>query len=213
MSNKIRTYLCKAYPLLSDIFIRVKAIPRLRPSKLAIPEMVVKVVVNQMLSKHAASSIYNRLDSERLKHNFDGAWQLEITEMRQCGLSAAKCKTIIQFRNEYKNDPSKYENWHKLSYEELHKEVTELWGMSDWTASILGIFYFAHEDVFPSGDGSIQRAGKMINTYLLQKNRINRVLDPLLSKPYRSYLALYLWRALDDGFLSNNLRINKKIAN
>ncbi len=68
--------------------------------------------------------------------------------------------------------------------------------MSDWTAGMLGIFYFAHKDIFPVGDRSLNRAMKS-----LHERFDGYVLDPNKSMPYRSYLALALWSGLNNDRL------------
>ncbi|TPW11131.1 MAG: 3-methyladenine DNA glycosylase, partial [Halothiobacillaceae bacterium] len=67
-------------------------------------------------------------------------------------------------------------------------------GLSRWSASMLGIFYFAMEDIYPEIDGTIMRVQR-----LLQGRNIE--LNPEAVSPYRSYLALYLWKLLDEGLL------------
>lgn len=66
--------------------------------------------------------------------------------------------------------------------------------MSDWTASILAIFHFGHEDVFPHNDGSINRA-------LSKIGYVPENFDPLPAALYRSYLAMYLWSILDRNII------------
>ena len=72
--------------------------------------------------------------------------------------------------------------------------------MGDWTASILALFYVGHEDVFPAGDGSLQRAITALQRIGTKRSRRYKF-DPERAQPFRSYLALYLWQALDTGML------------
>lgn len=72
----------------------------------------------------------------------------------------------------------------------LFAEVNKHWGLSHWSASMLAIFYFGLEDVYPINDGSIKRV-----TSLLEQRGI--IFEPEKAAPYRSYLALYLWEILD----------------
>ena len=210
MSKKIRNILCENYPHLSEILHSVKIVPKLKSSNIEIPEMIMRVVVNQMLSKSAATSIYNKLEIERINLDLDGTWQLDKRVMRKCGLSNSKCRTIIEFRKKYYRKPETYHHWHNLQYNDLKYEVKDQWGLSNWSASILGIFYFAHEDVFPENDISIQRAIDKINYYMRTEVNANYDFTSQNSQPYRSYLALYLWRVLDEGVLSNHYINNNK---
>jgi len=114
-------------------------------------------------------------------------------------MSNGKCRTIEEFRTAYLIDPDPIDSWSALSYEELLTEVQGFWGMSHWTASILALFHFAHEDIFPNSDASLQKAAKLIEIQY-PKN----FLDPEACRPYRSYLALALWAGLDSGKLDSN---------
>jgi DNA-3-methyladenine glycosylase II len=71
--------------------------------------------------------------------------------------------------------------------------------MGNWTASIISLFYIGHEDVFPSADGSLRRAMAILDR--TKRGKRKKPFDPDRAAPYRSYLALYLWHALDSGLL------------
>ena len=86
-----------------------------------------------------------------------------------------------------------------MEWNTLCESVCGFWGMSEWTASILAIFHFGHEDVYPNGDGSLRRAEKLVS--MMRFDDDYRIRSDLAA-PYRSYLALYLWKALDEGYLS-----------
>jgi DNA-3-methyladenine glycosylase II len=79
----------------------------------------------------------------------------------------------------------------------VRNEVTAFWGMSDWSAAILSIFYFGHEDVFPASDGTLLR----VQALLQSAGYVNANVGGAEAAPYRSYLALYLWKLNDDGLL------------
>ena len=110
--------------------------------------------------------------------------------MRSCGISNSKAKAIKLFAEQYFNDINRYENWRNLDSPGLFSEINKHWGLSHWSASMLAIFYFGFEDVYPVNDGSIKRI-----TGLLEQKGIT--FEPEKAAPYRSYLALYLWEMLD----------------
>jgi DNA-3-methyladenine glycosylase II len=152
-----------------------------------------------MLSRKAAASIYSRLQTKAKEEGLSGTWELRDAHLAACGVSSRKIKTIKCFRTNYIRDPGYYQNWKNLSPNSLLQEVNKQWGMSDWTSNMLSIFHFGHEDVFPENDGSIKRALNLAHELI---NRSAK-LDPKAAKPYRSYLALYLWQALDHGILKS----------
>ena len=146
-----------------------------------------------MLSAKAARSIHSRVVA--VSHN-KPAWQLHTNKLRACGLSGRKIKAIKAFGRHYEAAPESIEKWASMPYSALEAEVSSFWGMSSWTASILALGHLGHRDVFPSADGSIQRACSLV------ERSFGHSLAPENGSPYRSYLALYLWRALDTGLLS-----------
>jgi DNA-3-methyladenine glycosylase II len=104
----------------------------------------------------------------------------------------------MEFGRALQIDPNLVKSWKSQPADQVTVTIKSFWGMSDWTASIITLFYLGHEDVFPHGDGSLQRALRLIEG--ATRNRQIK-LDPELARPYRSYLALYLWKALDSGVL------------
>ena len=92
------------------------------------------------------------------------------------------------------------DSWKSLPYAELRKDVMRLWGMSDWSASVIGLSHFGLPDVWPGADGSLKRA------LVLVQARFDENLDPDRAAPFRSYLARSLWAALDCGYLATELQ-------
>ncbi len=186
-----RQHLIDTYPSISK-YLQKAPLQSLSPNKgMHIGDAIVKVVTSQMLSRSAASTISSRIFSAADDFQLAGTWELPIHILIECGLSKAKCRTIHEFSVAYKSNKCHIDSWPNLNPELFHDEICKFWGMSSWTASILSIFYFGHEDVFPKNDGSILRSLAHIN---IDPN----TLDVDVAAPYRSYLALYLWSILDD---------------
>lgn len=200
MSVKIKRHLQKCYPAISHHLERAKTIPRMkRNSSFALPEAVVRVVIGQMLSGKAADTIYGRVKEAAEARNLPGSWLLDMATLRSCGLSSAKANAIAALRAQIGSDPAALDHWYALSPDALLEEIMALRGMGAWSAAILALFYVGHEDIFPSGDGSLARALRLIAESAPEGDAW--VLDPDLAAPYRSYLALYLWQCLDAGLL------------
>lgn len=198
MSLKIKRYLQKCYPQISDHLERAVTIPRMkRKSGFALPEAVVRVVIGQMLSGKAADTIYSRVKVAANAENLPGSWLLDIETLRSCGLSKAKANAISELSARIGRDPTALDYWYDLSLDNLLEEIKALRGMGAWSAGILALFYVGHEDIFPSGDGSLDRALRLIAERAPEGR--TTALDPTLAAPYRSYLALYLWQCLDAG--------------
>lgn len=189
-------HLTDTYPQLSGFLTRITPLSALEPQKLPVGEAVAKIVVGQMLSRAAADTIYSRLVEMRLKRQVDGCWQLGEADLLGCGLSRRKARTIQEFGCRYDCSKSEFEAWRDLEYVELSSKVSDHWGLSQWSADMLAIFYFAKEDVFPATDGTIQRVRR-----ILEEDYLGYEIDPNLARPYRSYLARSMWAFLDEGIL------------
>ena len=186
-----------AMPFLSAMLDDLYPIVLPRPRSLSVPEAVVKIVVAQMLSGAAARTIYERLSAARNRTGLAGSWMLPEKKLLSCGLSARKARAIREFAAAYHENMARIESWPRLGHGELVREVSSFWGLSSWTADMLAIFHFGHEDVFPMTDGSIKRAlDEAGKTFGVSKSAVavNAV------SPFRTHLALYLWKSLDTNY-------------
>ncbi|WP_210472604.1 DNA-3-methyladenine glycosylase family protein [Vibrio crassostreae] len=170
-------------------YIEQVSIVKIEPHDIDLVKVVSKIIVGQMLSRQAAETIFGRL--EHLFNESSSLLGCEESDLTKHGVSRNKAKAILNFARMYSEDKARFDNWPNLSFGELRKESKDIWGISDWSLSILALFHFGHEDVFPDKDGTLKRA---LNR--LEELGVN--VDPDLSAPYRSYLALYLWKLIDE---------------
>lgn len=200
MTLKIKRGFAAAYPEHKSLFGELKSIQKITPPDLPLPEAVVRVVTGQMLSGAVARVLYERVAASATQQKLAGSWLLDYNTLRNCGLSGAKAKAICSFGSRIGEDAFALEHWRSISPDALFQEIKSNKGMGDWTAGIIALFYVGHEDVFPWGDGSLQRAIVALQRAGARRTR-RYEFDPDRAKPYRSYLALYLWQALDSGLL------------
>ncbi|WP_171900271.1 DNA-3-methyladenine glycosylase family protein [Blastomonas sp. RAC04] len=192
-------HLRDVYPTLNWLFDATGEIALPDPTPLPVSTSLVKIVVGQMLSVAAARTIWERLITTATEIGV-GVHDLPFDELRAAGLSARKAKTIELIAQIVGDDVHYLETWRSLSYTQLHASVRSIWGLGDWSAAMLGIFQFGHPDVFPLSDGSLLRALRLVE----MKFYDNGAFQPCAAAPYRSYLALTLWNALDARLLSND---------
>jgi len=194
MSYKARSHLLKACRQLSPFIEKLPVIKLQKKKSIHPVNAISEVVIGQMLSRDAARSIRNRAYNLSESKGYDYIANLSIEDLRAAGLSGGKIKTIKLVLDAFKKDPQRINQWPILTYEELRTDVSSFWGISDWTASILSLFYFGNPDVFPSKDGSIIRVTKKLE-------EIGAFFNADEARPYRSYLALYLWSILDNEII------------
>ena len=202
MSIRIKRHLQSCYPEIADLLGGMPTVPKLKRRDMPLPEALVRVVAGQMLSARAATTIYERVRSRAQSEKLAGSWLLDHDSLRACGLSGGKARAICELAARVGSDPGALNHWYALPPDELVAAIKEQRGLGDWTASIISLFYIGHEDIFPAADGSIRRAIALIEGKS-GKRRVRRF-DPDVATPYRSYLAMYLWRALDAGLLASH---------
>ncbi|MGX1927163.1 DNA-3-methyladenine glycosylase family protein [Vibrio sp. NH-7] len=190
--EKITAHLRQQYPDLIVFLDQASPINELDAKNTHIVEAMARIIVGQMLSRHVANAIFRRVE-----HLFQSPEQLlecNESDFTQHGVSKNKAKAILNFAEMYFHDPERFEQWSSLDFEQLRREAKDIWGVSDWSLSILAIFHFGHSDVFPEKDGTLKRA-----LFKFQEQKINIDVDD--AKPYRSYLALYLWKFIDEDII------------
>lgn len=184
----------KAYPGLDSWLNRIET-PEISPTEQNLPDALVKIIIGQMLSTKAASTISERLYDLAVENGNKQVWSLTHSEMRSVGLSRRKIRTIQEFSQVMNDDPERIASWPELSHSELRREVCSFWGLSKWSADMLAIFQFGQTDVFPIEDGTIKRAIQE----LVAVDAVKNSFDGSDASPHRSLLALALWKMVDDG--------------
>ena len=66
--------------------------------------------------------------------------------------------------------------------------------IAQWSADMLAIFFVALPDVWPAGDGAVDRG---IRALLPRRRHTGKA--AALYRPHRSYLALHIWRGFETG--------------
>jgi DNA-3-methyladenine glycosylase II len=175
------------------------ALHRLGPVELpvrdhiAFPEHLARAVAGQQLSVKAARSIWSRVEAACADAPLIEAFcEGRAEELRDCGLSNAKVKTLLAIGQAARDGRLDGEALRALSPAERAAELTALWGVGQWTADMANIFWFGEQDIWPDGDVA---ARKTLERLTSPRRKTVRTAERFA--PYRSYLALYMWRWVD----------------
>lgn len=190
----IQNLILLTHPSLKKYIETIDVIPELESRKVCVVEAITDITIGQMLSRSAAKTIILRAKKLAKSKNVTFVADLNHSDLVGCGISNRKSKTISAFYDHYKKNRSEVENWRNIKPEKLFSEVNKHWGLSNWSASMLSIFYFGMENVFPYEDGSIKRVTRALCNIGIE-------VQPDHVSPYQSYLALYLWAILDKKLL------------
>ena len=180
-------------PALADAIERLGPVSLPRRDDIAFPEHLARAVAGQQLSVKAARSIWARVEQACAGAPLIEAFeQGRAEELRACGLSTAKVKTLLAIGDAAREGRLDGEALRPLSANERAAELTSLWGVGQWTADMANLFWFGEEDIWPDGDVA---ARKTLSALTSARRKTVRTAQRFA--PYRSYLALYMWRWVD----------------
>ncbi len=148
-------------------------------------------VVGQQLSGASARSIWGRMETT-IGTDPTKIRRCRITTLRKAGLSEAKANTV-KLVARAKLDGS-FHGLESKSDEEVVEILTAIKGVGPWTAHMVMMFAMGRKDVWPVGDGGVQRAAA--DLYEVDGRDQLEWLGERF-RPVRSLAACYLWRHLD----------------
>ena len=180
-------------PSLHDALRRLGPVELPRRDDTPFPEHLARAVAGQQLSVKAARSIWARVEAAGAGRPLIESFEEGRTEaLRACGLSTAKVKTLLAIGEAARAGRLDGEALRALPPAGRAAELTSLWGVGQWTADMANLFWFGEEDIWPDGDVA---ARKTLTALTSARRKTVRTAERFA--PYRSYLALYMWRWVD----------------
>lgn len=162
-------------------------------NSLSLAHHMCRSVTGQQLSVKAAKTIWNRVleaaDGALLTDFFI---EENVSLLHSCGLSKAKARTVCGIAERSRQGGLEASDLLVLNHAARSQHLTSLWGVGQWTADMISIFYFGDEDVWPDGDLAARKTLEKLTS-----RRRKTVRTAKRFAPYRSYLALYMWEYLD----------------
>jgi len=163
-------------------------------------ESLVSSVISQQLAVKAAETIHGRL-TQLAKGNVTPVRiaNLSDTALREIGVSGAKAKTIQGLAQAALTGTVPIDNLHELSDEEVFNGLTSLWGIGPWTVDMFMMFQLHRLDIWPTGDLGVRRGWESIHKLSEQIEPKALEVKGEKFRPYRSVVAWYCWRHLDNA--------------
>ena len=169
------------------------ALPKQRPNDQPLTTVMCRTIAGQQLSVTAARTIWSRViaDSGRtpLAKYLTKA---SPSQLRACGLSRAKGRAMKEIASAANSGRLETKKLAALSHHERSQQLMEIWGVGQWTADMIGIFYFADRDVWPESDITV---AKTLQRLIGHRRKPERAADQFA--PHRSFLARYMWKIAD----------------
>jgi DNA-3-methyladenine glycosylase II len=170
-----------------------------RPAPGAHYAALVRAIVGQQLSTHAARAIWTRL-----VERFDGRppeptqiLAAEPEELRAAvGLSRAKMASLRSLAEHVQSRELDLEQLHDLPDEEVIAELVAVRGIGMWSAHMFLMFQLERPDVLAVGDLGIRRAVE--RAYGLDALPDTAALEAIAEpwRPHRTLACRYLWLSL-----------------
>lgn len=156
-----------------------------------------KTVINQQLSKAAAATIENRLRvaaQQEQQSLQDYCTANNRQAIRNCGLSQFKTKALIELSEHFQENPIPQELFNTNNPDVVVNYVEGFWGFGRWSAEMIAMFFFAMPNIWSEGDAALSRGiARLSDRSGLTKAKLLKT-----AKPYQTYLALHIWKGLDE---------------
>lgn len=153
---------------------------------------LVRAIVSQQISTRAARTILARLEA-RYPLTPAALAAAEPRRLRSAGLSRAKALYVRELARFARTGGLR--GLHRLPDEAVIARLTQVKGIGVWTVEMFLLFCLGRPDVWPVGDGGIQRAARLL--YGVEDREGLLALGERF-RPWRSHAAWYLWRALEE---------------
>jgi DNA-3-methyladenine glycosylase II len=184
------------------------AIDRIGPLSIPQPnfkkaeDFLARSIVGQQLSVAAARTIWGRLEDLAKSKNktvTELSFEKDKENIRESGVSYAKIKALECMTTHFKKEG--FENiLQRLSHNARSKELTQIWGIGQWSCDMLSIFHYGEENIWPLNDAGLKRAcSKLLDSNKISIEEFSKFGEQ--AKPYRSYLSLYLWHIIDNDVI------------
>jgi DNA-3-methyladenine glycosylase II len=186
-------------PELQQLIKQVGPIEMPSRKHLGIAQFLARVIIGQQVSTKAAATIWGRVKiaASDSKQKIPGYFcAANVDALRACGVSGNKTKALLSINEACEDGRLRPATLRRLDVEARAATLIELRGVGQWTVDMASMFYFGDTDVWPEGDLSVSRT---FNGFLDKRQARRR--DKILAgfSPNRSFLAVYMWRVLDNA--------------
>lgn len=200
VARQAADYLIRSDPILSPVITR-SGLCNIRQHHDYYSALVGEII-GQQLSVKAAAAIRTRFNDlfGGVNPAPEAILQKAPEELRSAGLSWAKAKYIQDLARHIIDDKIDFQQFDRLSNEEIITELTDVKGIGEWTAHMFLMFCMGRSDVLPVGDLGIRNG--IWKLYGLDdlpgSEEIRTIASDGNWHPYESVASWYIWESLDN---------------
>jgi DNA-3-methyladenine glycosylase II len=152
-------------------------------------------ILRQQVSMASAAATRERL-FDAIEVTPEGVLAADEATLRGAGLSRQKARYVRAAAETFLEEGYDKVYFADMSDGEIVETLTAITGVGPWTARMQLLFTFGRPDVFPVGDLGVRKGMRTLLDAELSREEMVTTAERW--QPYRSYAALYLWRAGED---------------
>ena len=156
-------------------------------------ETLINIIIEQMLSVKAASSIFAKFKILLKKVTPENILKTDDEKLRAVGLSYSKIKYCKNISRSVKEGELDLEKLKKMSNEDAVKALTKIKGIGDWTAYIYIMACLQRADIWPYGDNALAVAVQKYHGFKEFPTKKELITIGERYKPWRSMAAFMYW--------------------
>jgi DNA-3-methyladenine glycosylase II len=163
-----------------------------KPATRSLGVFLARAVIGQQLSVKAARRIWGRVEEAAHTHAGDllAFWTEEhALILKTCGVSGPKVQALLALNAAEARGDLCPTRLRALTHEACTAHLCRIRGIGPWTGDMAAIFYFQEPDIWPDRDAA---ANKAFRRLLREGQSLTEAAARFA--PYRSFLALHLWR-------------------
>lgn len=154
-------------------------------------------VVGQQISVPSAQSLWARIGDACPKLAPQPVIRLGAEKLIACGLSKRKTEYILDLAQHFVSGALHVDKWTSMDDEDVIAELTQIRGISRWTAEMFLIFNLSRPDVLPLDDPGLIRAIS-VNYFSGEPVTRSEAREVAANwEPWRTVATWYMWRSLD----------------
>lgn len=156
-------------------------------------QALVEQIISQQINTKTATKIALNVKKLTNDYDLDTIQKISVEQLKACGLSMKKAYNIKNIFKKVSNNELDFNNFNKMSNQEIIDELIKLEGIGVWSAEMFLIFYLQRLDVISYGDYGIRKALEQL--YNIEKLR-KKDFTVLISnyQHYGSIVSFYLWK-------------------
>lgn len=178
-----------------------KLIPKFGPAHLvkrgAPFVTLARSVVGQQISVASAQAVWERIKAACPTLAPQQVIKLGPDKLIACGLSKRKTEYILDLAQHFVSGALHVDKWTSMDDEDVIAELTQIRGISRWTAEMFLIFNLSRPDVLPLDDPGLIRAIS-VNYFSGEPVTRSEAREVAANwEPWRTVATWYMWRSLD----------------